>query len=60
MKAREDMKMIIGTIDSIEVAITIFQDTPNVTEEVLAAVRPQDRLTILRREDDVITNLGVG
>jgi hypothetical protein len=57
MQAGEDVDMVLTAVDPVEVAFAVLQDTPDVPEEVLATVRPEDRLTVLRGKDDVITDL---
>lgn len=39
-------------------AIFVFQNAPDVAEQVVASVGEQHPLAVLRREDDVIINLG--
>jgi hypothetical protein len=59
VEAGKDVEVVFPTVHSIQVALAVLQDTPDVPEEVFATVRPEGRLTVLGGEDEVITNLRV-
>lgn len=54
----QNVKVIFHAADSVQMAIFVFQNAPDVAEQVVASVGEQCTFTILRREDDVVVNLG--
>jgi hypothetical protein len=60
VQAAKDVKVVFHTIDPVKVAVAVLDDAPDVAEKVFATVCPEGRLTVLGREDDVITNLRMG
>jgi hypothetical protein len=41
-------------------AVTVFDDAPNVAEEVVAALAPKNRCAVLGGKHDVVRDGGVG
>jgi len=60
MEAREDVNVIFDASDTIKVRLFVFDDAPNVTEQMVSLCFDQAACAIFRREHDVIINLGVG
>ena len=60
MNLRQDVNVILYAADPVEVTVLVFQNAPSVAEEIIAPVCQQHPFAILRREDDVILDLGEG
>lgn len=58
MNLGQNMDMIFHAADSVKMAIFIFQNAPGVAEKVITFVGEEHTLPVLRREDDVVINLG--
>ena len=54
------MNMVFHAVQSEQLAIVVFNDAPDVTEQILAARFIQHALAVFSRENDVINDLCVG
>jgi hypothetical protein len=60
VEAAKDVKVVFHTIDTVEMAVAVLDDAPNIAQEVFATVHLEARLAVVGGEDDVITNLRMG
>src|ERR1700761_4595789 len=56
----KNVKMILDTIQSVQMAIVIFKNAPDVSEQLFPAGLVQGALAIFSGKNDVINDLGVG
>ena len=60
MKAGEDVHVVLNTTDAIKVALSVFQDAPDIAEKLFATGCLQNGLTALGGKHDVIRDCGEG
>jgi len=59
MKAGQYMKMVLYTVNSVEVALLPLDNAAYVPKEILAAAIIQPRAPLLRGKDDVVEDLRI-
>lgn len=60
VQAGQDMNVVFHAADAVEVALLVLGDAPDVAKQIVATGLRQNAFAMLRREDDVVDDLGVG
>ena len=60
MQRSQNVNVVFNPVETEHMAFVIFNDAPDVTEQILAARFVQHTLAMFRRKDDVINDLCVG
>ena len=60
MQGSQNVHVIFDAIDSVKMALFVFQKSPDVSEQILTRTHIQNRSSILSRKYEMIKSLAVG
>jgi hypothetical protein len=60
MEVRQDVNVVLDPSHAIQVALLVFQNPPQIPEDLFADTGRKHRCAILGGEDDVVVDLRIG